>query len=65
MDGYAPKAPEGAIGAVYGDFFPRDERLRRSIREYSPYWDIFSYPFSQILILFLLLQVFIGITVVR
>jgi hypothetical protein len=42
--GVRPKAPAGALGVDYGDFFPRGWGKGRRIREYSPYWD--NFPLS-------------------
>jgi hypothetical protein len=64
IGGYAPKAPAGAIGVDYGDFFPRDgEEDVGFVR--IRYFGQFSPIYFPIPILFLLLQLFIGITVVR
>ena len=37
MDGYAPKAPAGVIGVVYGEFFPQGGGKDVGSIEYSPY----------------------------
>jgi hypothetical protein len=60
-----PEAAAGAIGVVYGDFFPRGWGLGHTIRQNSLFRDIIPYLFFQFLILFLLFQVCIRITEVR
>ena len=62
--GDAPKAPAGAIGVGYSDFFPQNgEEDVGFVR--IRYFGTFSPIYFSILILFLLFQLFIGITVVR
>ena len=54
--GDAPKAPLGAIGGDYGDFFPRGWRLGRRIREYSLFRDNFPLSIFQFLFSFFYLN---------
>ena len=59
------KAPAGALGVDYGDFFLQEGGKGPRIRQDSLFRNIFPYLFFQILILFLLFRVCIGITEVR
>jgi hypothetical protein len=60
-----PEAPAGAIGVVYGDFFLQVGEKDVEFVRNSPYWDNFPLSIFQFLFLFLLFQLFIGITEVR
>jgi hypothetical protein len=62
--GMRPEAPAGALGGDYGDFFPQDGEEDVGFVNIRHIGTILPIHFP-ILILFLLFQLFIGITVVR